>query len=403
MNRLLRPGFKFRDGKLIISTKEEVKIIHSWPDLKAIRKPTDRKAWSNFVPLFRLLRPKSLADDGDSLGSGNVRSTALDPLFEKQLAVAHFRSSVPPEITKSVERFTNRQWMLLALCKRREQAGDLLEQNPALGFAVAQLQKFSPTRWQPMGDAVKISAVRQRDMLGWIGFPKTQAWAKILAKIPPEVVTLERLKSLRDVANIPETENQLQHLRSINGWVIDLVSERRFSGMVAPTLLSEIGESPDDTAPQEAFHLLEDMFNLAERLPRRPNQQRIRSLEALRSKHQEVVAEFTQFLKREQEEKILPAPPLPGSPEIVPLTSADDLVQEGRDQHNCVGGYTKWVHDGNGYIYRVLAPERATLSIVPGADGCWCIDQLKLACNRPTNIETHNAVQAWINQYSLSV
>ena len=63
----------------------------------------------------------------------------------------------------------------------------------------------------------------------------------------------------------------------------------------------------------------------------------------------------------------------------------------------------KWVHDGNGYIYRVLAPERATLSIIQGADGCWCIDQLKLACNKPAKPETYQVVQTWLNEFSLSV
>ena len=402
MQRLLRPGFRFYNGKLMITTDEQVRIIESWPDLKAIRKLTENKYWEKFVPVVRLLRPKS-ASTIDSLGPGNVRSMALDPLHEKYLAFYHFRNSIPPEITRQVERFSSRQWMLLSLCKRREHAKDLLEQNPALGFGVAHLGKFRPHISEPLATAAKVSAMRQRDMLGWINFPKTQAWVNILAKIPPEAVTLERLRSLGRAAIQPEVEDQLKHLRSVNGWVVALVSERRFAGLVAPTLLAELTESTDDAIPQEAFHLLEEILSMAQRLPPRPNLQPIRNQETLRKRHQEVSAAFGQLLEREREENNLPLPPLPGTPEIVPLIYAEELIQEGCDQHNCVGSYTKWVHDGNGYIYRVLAPERATLSIIQGADGCWCIDQLKLACNKPAKPETYQVVRAWLNEYSLSV
>jgi len=401
MKRELRPGFKFHNGRLMITTDEQVKMIESWPDLKAIRKLTENKFWEKFVPVSRLLRPKS-ARTFDSLGPGNVRSMALDPLYEKYLAFYHFRNAIPPEITKSVERFSSRQWMLLSLCKRRERAKDLLEQNPALGFGVAHLGKFRPHVPEPLSTAVKVSALRQRDMLGWVGFPKTQVWANILAKIPAEAVTVERLRSLGMVATRPEVEHQLKHLHSVNGWVIALVSERRFADLVSPTLLTEIAEATDAAVPQAAFHLLEDLLNMGQRLPR-PNPQSIRNLAALRKRHEEVSAAFVQLLEREKENQILPLPPLPGTPEIVPLIYAEDLIQEGRAQHNCVGSYSGWVHAGYGFIYRVLAPERATLSIVKGADGCWGINELKLACNKSPAPETVQAVQAWLNQYSLSV
>ena len=391
MKHELRPGFKFHNGRLMITTDEQVKMIESWPDLKAIRKLTENKYWEKFVPVSRLLRPNS-ARTLDSLGPGNVRSMALDPLYEKYLAFYHFRNAIPPEITKSVERFSSRQWMLLSLCQRRERAKDLLEQNPALGFGVAHLGKFCPHVSEPLSTAVKVSALRQRDMLGWVGFPKTQIWANILAKIPAEAVTVECLRTLGMVATRPEVEDQLKHLHPVNGWVIAWES----------TLLTEITETTDEAIPAAAFHLLEDLLNMGQRLPR-PNPQFIRNLTALRKIHQEVSDAFTQLLEREKENQILPLPPLPGTPEIVPLIYAADLIQEGRAQHNCVGSYSGWVHAGHGFIYRVLAPERATLSIVKGADGCWGISELKLACNKSPAPETVQAVQAWLNQYSLSV
>jgi hypothetical protein len=328
---------------------------------------------------------------------------ALDPTYEKHLAFYHFRNAIPPEIAQRVERFTNRQWMLLSLCQRRERAMDLLEQNPALGFGVAHLQKFDPGHGDPLKVAAKITTLRQRDMLGWIGFPKTQVWANILAKIPAEAVTVGHLKALGRAAVRPEVEKQLKHLRTVSGWMIALVSERGLMGLMAPSLLTEIAEATDEAIAQTAFHLLEDLLNMKRRLPPRSGAQLIRSLTALRKIHQETSHDLRQFLEREAAEKILPEPPLPGTPEIVPLTCEQDLIEEGRIQHNCVGGYARWVHDGGGYIYRMLAPERATLSIIKGADGCWCINELKLACNRTPAPSTTKVVQAWLDQFSHSI
>jgi hypothetical protein len=80
-----------RDGFPLI----QVRLIESWPDLKAVRKLNESRYWDKFVPVSRLLRPKS-ATALDSLWHDNVRSMALDPLYEKYLAFYHFRNSILP-------------------------------------------------------------------------------------------------------------------------------------------------------------------------------------------------------------------------------------------------------------------------------------------------------------------
>jgi hypothetical protein len=52
------------------------------------------------------------------------------------------------------------------------------------------------------------------------------------------------------------------------------------------------------------------------------------------------------------------------------------------------------------YIYRVLRPERATLSIVPSPCGGWEIDQLLLRENQPVSAATTARVEAWIEGFS---
>ena len=71
------------------------------------------------------------------------------------------------------------------------------------------------------------------------------------------------------------------------------------------------------------------------------------------------------------------------------------LLDEGRCQHNCVVSYAGRVAKGKVAIYRVLEPERATLSLVRRRD-LWHIEQLKGPCNHPVKAKTRQAVRAWI-------
>jgi len=393
----------------MITTEAEVMLIPTWPALKAVKKQTGSRSWKPFPPLFRLPRPKTdtLSPSDEAIGPDNVSSSAVDPRFEKHLAFYLFRSAIPPELVRSIEKFTNRQWMLLAVCKRRERFRDLLDQNPALGFGVAHVAKFNPLVWDPFDTAVKISALRQRDMLKWIGLPTTQSWVNILGKVTVSAITCDRLKLLGYIAAIPGCEKHMQHLPCINAGVIEMVADPRFRGILSAPLLEEIAGANGEGEDAEAGHLMDDIILLSARMRLPAIQTAFRSLAALRARQQELIGELEQFLKREKERatkfNIFPPPPLSGTAEIVPLTTADELWAEGLAQHNCVGGYAPRVHKDELYIYRILKPERATLSIHKKADGNWSIDQLLLACNRSVLPATRKRVQEWLDQFTLSV
>src|SRR5206468_303560 len=144
----------------------------------AVWKRTARSAWTPFTPRFRVLRPKLVADAETpvtDLGPTGVRSQALDPAWEKLAAFINFRRSVPPEIAVAIEPFPGRQMALLRMCRRREQAKELLEQSPALGFSAAHAGKFRPTTSDAADLAAKLSKRKQREIARWLGFPDSQA------------------------------------------------------------------------------------------------------------------------------------------------------------------------------------------------------------------------------------
>jgi hypothetical protein len=80
----------------------------------------------------------------------------------------------------------------------------------------------------------------------------------------------------------------------------------------------------------------------------------------------------------------------------VPICSGRELAEEGRLQSNCVASYWERIAiRQRAYIYRVLAPERCTLSLTRVGER-WVQSELLRACNRPASEATRRAVAAWL-------
>jgi hypothetical protein len=287
------------------------------------------------------------------------------------------------------------------MCQKRKRARELLEQSPALGFSVAHNEKFGSSVSDSADLATWLSTLKQREIARWLGFPGSQAWANILSKIPADIVSLESVLSLQRAAGHSDLEKLLSHLGAINAGVIGLVTSQPALQVITPSLLAEVAQAPDERNSAQLFHLVNDIVDLHSRA--RPNWavRPFRSIAEVQRKHQETVDEYAAFLTMVEEGR-LPEPPLPGTEQIIPLSDAEHLHVEGCSQHNCVGSYAEQVRKGQCYLYKVLAPERATLSIAKGPDGCWAIQQLRLSFNRPPSPATWKLVQDWLDPFSLS-
>ncbi len=90
-------------------------------------------------------------------------------------------------------------------------------------------------------------------------------------------------------------------------------------------------------------------------------------------------------------------PPIPDADHIQALRTAEDVYAEGCEQCNCVWSLLPQLVSGKRFLYRVLAPERATVAIAPSRDG-FGIQELEGACNTPVSTETHETVQYWLDE-----
>jgi hypothetical protein len=98
-----------------------------------------------------------------------------------------------------------------------------------------------------------------------------------------------------------------------------------------------------------------------------------------------------------------PSPPVPSSDTIIALCSEEELYTEGFQMGHCVGVYGSRVRAGDNYIYKVLAPERATVEIGILAPGKFAILQLRGPHNRRCSDETMRAVMTWLDTEATEV
>lgn len=310
---------------------------------------------------------------------------------------AGFLATFPAETLIRASRFAEGGWQILQLLLRCHQADELVDSNPLLAFCLASSAAFHPhaasRRWTEVRRQL---ARRRREVTEWLGFAGTEATVKLLRKIPPESVTLSRALRLREALAEPELARALAHVGRINAGVLRLALDPALRARVALQLLEEVGQTRAEDRRPRCHRLLADTLALAleTREARIPG--RFASLEELRAHHDALVERRVEGRPPQRpRRRQFPPPPVAGIETIVPLRRAAELVEEGRRQHNCVATYARRVLAGNTYVYRLLAPERATLSIVRRR-GVWVLDDLLGPRNRPVRRDTVAAVERWL-------
>ena len=383
-------------------------VIESWPVLKAVRKEAGGMLWRTFQPIFRMVRPYRRAATKRTTPfqlelsfapevSSMPKMTLAD---QRKRAFDGFRFSLPKEVAKRTERFGSHKWQLLQMFRERTESMELASQNPALAYCLANANLF---RNLVIADtatlAASISKNKQRDIAGWLGFPDTEAAARILSRIIPEAVQPATMRRFATALREETACRALAHLPRINAGVIGLVIDAELLARVSPKLLNEVAVSVEDKYRAHTAGLVSDTLAMASQLRRVAAARNFHSVKRLREIHREFSVEFCQLKPDEFSGSRFPRPPLPGTLNIIPLRAPTDLVQEGQEQTNCVATYIPSVVAGEIYIYRVLQPERATLSISLGPDGAWEIDQLLLSGNRSVNAATRARVESWLDGF----
>jgi len=168
-----RPGWQFRDGKLMMFGGDGVLVLRGGTAPLAWEKRGARGRWRHVRPAIRLQELEQAArltpERIEELVAERRRDAAAsaDPcvwtplpfrdedavragLATRGEAARSFLATIAPEIRRVVRRFSFRQWHLLALCTRCPGALELAASNPGLAFAIASNWCFrDPAPRQP--------------------------------------------------------------------------------------------------------------------------------------------------------------------------------------------------------------------------------------------------------------
>lgn len=344
------------------------------------------------------------------------------PLLDPRVVwAAPWRESIPADVRQLLARCGDGRWALLYWASHSRAALELLRSAPTLLWLL--LLTAEQQRWPGPQIAANLRGKR-RAILGACGLPATAAALNLLSKLRFERLDQDTLGWIHFALGDAERAHHLRHARTIR--VAQLRFMQAFPALVSSPLVQAAPAAPGyfealartcaDTAqlgqrlgrehPAAAIERCKtlaelrrlhdrwvDRLNRTQRLGARATQRPgwIWSPGPLVAQLQQTLQRWARFPHR------YPAPPLPGTPAICPITTYRQLLQEGQTQRHCVAVYHDRIRAGHYYVYQVLAPERYTLglSLEPGRPPR--IDQLQGERNARVGEATLAAVQSWLN------
>lgn len=415
--------YAFEEGTLLIREGGKTNHIRLWPHPYAWYQRCDRSLKTEFTPTYRLIGCPPARRNRQSAENEPHRLHFDHGATHKNKAFRLLRHTLPGELADKIGPFSGFQWRPVVALYYHPAARDLLNSNPALAFCLANNQRFIRMEAREPDTADRLLALRQKDILQWLEFPGTKSMIKIMRKLAPASVVPRYVSTLRWIMRREEHARLLPHLSRLNAGVLEFFITPELRQRITPRLLEEIGADADEDEEGCTANALRDALRTHRDVHGNMPPPQTGDRQAVYTFLERVQQEKYERRAREHEDYLLgndqdfgpdnyerrtceyppaqPAtPPVPGNGYIVPLLTPEMLKVEGQRQHNCAAGCWYGVRRGLSAVYRVLAPERATLELVPSAvHGEWKIAQLKAACNQPVRKETREAVKAWLAEY----
>ena len=317
---------------------------------------------------------------------------------DEVIVIKRFFEKVPPEVRSAISPFPERHFSLASFSARCPGGLDLIHSTPALAMILANSWCFGRKVQRPLRSARTLLKKTQRQQLAWLGYGEaSKSTIRILRKIPPECCSIELLLYLRNALQDDAARKHLEHLPRINRGAVFLLSD--------PVLLQRIGYH---FLLETALHKREDCRARIGRNMRQWLEMAAGDADAMAQRFNSV-HEFQQHYADTLElqrlgafsELSFPAPPLAGTPEIVPIKTPLELLQEGKQQRHCILSYAETIARLEGYAYRVKAlNERATLFIEPETPdrSLWKIAECRGFANKPISTLLLGKLLDWLDQ-----
>ena len=320
-----------------------------------------------------------------------------------------FEAAIPREACAVATRFRRNPVAILRLLAVVPEAAALAEANPAVFFELACHFDAPASRPELRDDMLRLIRGPQRDILTLRGLAATESARRLFRKLPPEDVCTPRLHTLGRALSHPSVARWLRHFAPLDRHVADLLADETLWPYISGQLLADLHRTAK-FGEDEALSAVAGRW-VSWLMPE--------SLRRLRWFHRQVRrgAAKARVFRSAAEIKALPGlplwlhglaapsvlipfppPPFAGSTDVVPITTAEALIEEETRMHNCCGGgdFIRMVGRRSVFFYRVLAPERCTAMVehlrCEGKDYGWRITELRAYDNAIPRRATLQAV-----------
>jgi len=277
---------------------------------------------------------------------------------------------------------------------------EMIHSSPALASIVASCRAWCDINSVSTPDNPSdLIRMKRLEILRALGFRHAdQSLVNTLGKIIPWACRREQISGLIDALKERNTLRIIRHLPRINLGGITLLADTALRESVGKQVLYEVvNDKQEDTHANTALKL-KTWIDIKTRYLPDESPQRFETRAAL----DKMVFRNRSLASTNTLENIvctLPHAPIPDHPDIIALQESCEVFREGYLQNNCLFSRMPELCAGKTFAYKVLAPERTTLTIQK-SKGKWQIDALETAHNKPASVQTREFIQTWLDSAS---
>jgi len=325
-----------------------------------------------------------------------------DDVFELEPThpVRAYHDALPMEVTTVLRQFTSQQCRLLYVIGQFPESAEMAGSAPILFWLASNMLGPAPSR----ADVRKLYTRRRVAILESFCSSSSRSHLKFLSKIREFSYLREDLDLLRRMLLDDEFLKKVRHSRQINWPVLKVFFNQRYVMGLACAKGCLTAENCRD-----AFRFLgkvcvyiRDIRMMCRTIHREYPEKEICAMKSafqIKNLHDRISEEINRkdraaIIARYGED--LPPSPLKNTKDIKHICKVGDLLDEGVEMKHCVGGYVDRVMGGDVFIYRVYAPERATMELHRLPDGKFRIEQMKLYRNGKVSVETWDILRRWL-------
>lgn len=302
--------------------------------------------------------------------------------------------SIPREVRTSLEEYDARYWGVLYstlwFTSRDSHAYEFFLNQPRLSWFL--LRKAKLNEWHELY-VFYLFRQKRRKILASCSIPSTKSCLNYMSKLNFQSFGRSKFDLISNTL-ISSEHTKYSQLETIDEKVIRFIDI--FPELSSSRFIKRYKEQWNLMSLRQTIFDIKRMAGLIgiENITKRLRN--CRDLDSIRRLHDRLSGKMNKKEVESVPDIDYPQPPIKGSAEIIPIGNLKELVIEGQGQRHCVRSYHEKIVSMEYYVYRVLAPERATLGICKSITGKWHVDQVVLRNNRVPSSCTIELVNLFI-------